>query len=169
MSCSTCRERAPRPSRIVGSISLARHQPSGDARRIGRDAPSTVYLDQILAAAPGPGTTPSSLGLQGEATEASVAATIRAVNADPAVDGVIVQMPLPPHPAALPSMTPSTRPIDGIHPLNAGLCAWATTASCRRRALGGRILRRSGIEIAGADAVVIGRSNVVACPAASSS
>ena len=94
---------------------------------------------------------------------------IRELNADPTVDGVIVQMPLPPT-IRLRSVIDAIDPakdIDGIHPLNAGLLRLGYDGFLPATAHAAvEILRRSAIEIAGQDAVVIGRSAVVGMPAA---
>jgi methylenetetrahydrofolate dehydrogenase (NADP+)/methenyltetrahydrofolate cyclohydrolase len=136
---------------------------------VGRDAPSTVYLAQILRGCARVGIDARFVELQGEATEAAVVATIRELNADPRVDGVIVQMPLPPT-IRLRSVIDAIDPakdIDGIHPLNAGLLRLGYDGFLPATAHASvEILRRSGIEIAGQDAVVIGRSAVVGMPAA---
>ena len=86
---------------------------------VGRDAPSTVYLERILKGCAKVGIEAAFVELEGEATEAAVVDTIRTLNADPATAHAAVE-----------------------------------------------ILRRSGVEIAGRDAVVIGRSAVVGMPAA---
>ena len=136
---------------------------------IGRDAPSTVYLEQILRGCAKVGIDARFVELEGEATEASVAATIRAVNADPTVDGVIVQMPLPPTirlRAVVDAIDPA-KDIDGIHPLNAGLLRLGYDGFLPATAHAAvEILRRSGVEITGKDALVVGRSAVVGMPAA---
>jgi len=136
---------------------------------IGRDAPSTVYLEQILRGCAKVGIHAEFVELEGEATERSVAAAIRRVNADPSVDGVIVQMPLPPTirlRAVIDAIDPA-KDIDGIHPLNAGLLRLGYDGFLPATAHAAvEILRRSGIEIAGRDAVIIGRSAVVGMPAA---
>src|SRR6476661_3631676 len=136
---------------------------------VGRDAPSTVYLERILRGCAKVGIHAAFVELEGEATEASVTATIRAVNVDPTVDGVIVQMPLPPT-IRLRSVVAAiypTKDIDGIHPLNAGLLRLGYDGFLPATAHAAvEILRRSGIEIAGRDAVVVGRSPVVGMPAA---
>src|SRR4029079_17005000 len=107
--------------------------------------------------------------LEGEATESAVVERIRDLNADPTVDGVIVQMPLPPT-IRLRSVIDAIDPakdIDGIHPLNAGLLRLGYDGFLPATAHASvEILRRSGIEIEGRDAVVIGRSAVVGMPAA---
>jgi methylenetetrahydrofolate dehydrogenase (NADP+)/methenyltetrahydrofolate cyclohydrolase len=136
---------------------------------IGRDAPSTVYLEQILRGCEKVGIAGRFVELEGEATGSSVAATIRGLNDDPTIDGVIVQMPLPPT-IRLRSVVDAIDPakdIDGIHPLNAGLLRLGYDGFLPATAHAAvEILRRSGIEIAGRDAVVIGRSAVVGMPAA---
>ncbi len=136
---------------------------------IGRDAPSTVYLEQILRGCAKVGIDARFVELEGEATEASVVEVIRTVNADPAVDGVIVQMPLPPTirlRAVIDAIDPD-KDIDGIHPLNAGLLRLGYDGFLPATAHAAvEILRRTGIEIAGQDALVIGRSAVVGMPVA---
>src|SRR6478735_6972806 len=154
----------------VATFTAANGRPPGLAVVIvGRDAPSTVYLEQILRGCSRAGIQAGFVELEGEATEASVAAAIRAVNADPDVDGLIVQMPLPPTirlRTVIDAIDPA-KDIDGIHPLNAGLLRLGYDGFLPATAHAAvEILRRSGIEIAGADAVVIGRSNVVGMPAA---
>jgi methylenetetrahydrofolate dehydrogenase (NADP+)/methenyltetrahydrofolate cyclohydrolase len=154
----------------VASFTAVHGRPPGLAVVIvGRDAPSTVYLEQILRGCAKVGIQAEFVELEGEATEASVNSTIRAVNVDPAVDGVIVQMPLPPT-IRLRSVIDAIDPakdIDGIHPLNAGLLRLGYDGFLPATAHAAvEILRRSGIEIAGQDAVVVGRSAVVGMPAA---
>jgi methylenetetrahydrofolate dehydrogenase (NADP+)/methenyltetrahydrofolate cyclohydrolase len=136
---------------------------------VGRDAPSAVYLERILRGCAKVGIDSGFVELEGEATEATVTAAVRDLNDDPAVDGVIVQMPLPPTirlRAVVDAIDPA-KDIDGIHPLNAGLLRLGYDGFLPATAHAAiEILRRSGIEIAGRDAVVIGRSAVVGMPAA---
>ncbi len=136
---------------------------------IGRDAPSTVYLEQILRGCAKVGIDARFAEIDGEATEASVTARIRELNQDPTVDGVIVQMPLPPTirlRAVIDAIDPA-KDIDGIHPLNAGLLRLGYDGFLPATAHAAvEILRRSGVEIEGRDAIVTGRSAVVGMPAA---
>ena len=136
---------------------------------VGKDAPSTVYLERILRGCARAGIDAGFVELEGEATEASVTATVRALNDDPTVDGVIVQMPLPPTirlRAVIDAIDPA-KDIDGIHPLNAGLLRLGYDGFLPATAHAAvEILRRSGIEIESRDAVVIGRSAVVGMPVA---
>jgi methylenetetrahydrofolate dehydrogenase (NADP+)/methenyltetrahydrofolate cyclohydrolase len=136
---------------------------------VGRDAPSTVYLEQILRGCAKVGIDGRFVELEGEATESTVTSAIRALNDDHSVDGIIVQMPLPPTirlRTVIDAIDPS-KDIDGIHPLNAGLLRLGYDGFLPATAHAAvEILRRSGIEIAGAEAVVVGRSAVVGMPAA---
>ena len=136
---------------------------------VGKDAPSMVYLERILRGCALVGIDAGFVELDGEATEARVTAAVRALNDDPLVDGVIVQMPLPPTirlRAVIDAIDPA-KDIDGIHPLNAGLLRLGYDGFLPATAHAAvEILRRSGIEIEGREAVVVGRSAVVGMPAA---
>lgn len=135
---------------------------------VGRDAPSMVYLEQILRSCRNVGIAGHLVEIPGRASAAALRARIEELNDDPLVSGIIVQMPLPkriPLSTVLDVLDPA-KDIDGLHPLNAGLLTLGyegflpTTAHAAVE-----ILKRSGIEIAGKRAVVIGRSNVVGKPA----
>ncbi len=136
---------------------------------VGADAPSAVYLGQILR-------TCERVGVQGRLVEIAPDVTadalcneIERLNADPAVAGIIVQMPLPAHiplRTVIDSIDPA-KDIDGIHPRNAGLLSLGYDGFLPATAQASvEILKRSGIEIAGKRVVVVGRSNVVGKPAA---
>ena len=135
----------------------------------GRDAPSMVYLQQILKSCDMVGIGRRAIELGGEVTEQSVRDAIEEFNADPTVAGIIVQMPLPPNirlRAIVEAIDPA-KDIDGIHPLNAGLLRLGYDGflpATPHAAV--ELLRRYGIEIEGKNAVVVGRSTVVGMPAA---
>ena len=136
---------------------------------VGRDAPSVVYLERILKGCAEIGIDGHFVEVSGEATEENVSAAVHRLNEDDAVDGIIVQMPLPRGirlRAVIDAIDP-TKDIDGIHPLNAGLLHLGYDGFLPATAHAAvDILRRSGIPIAGRTAVVIGRSAVVGKPAA---
>jgi methylenetetrahydrofolate dehydrogenase (NADP+) / methenyltetrahydrofolate cyclohydrolase len=145
------------------------HAPSLAVVIVGRDAPSIVYLEQILRSCRNVGIGGQLVEIPGRVSAGALRARIRELNDDPQVHGIIVQMPLPkriPLSAVLDTLDPD-KDIDGIHPRNAGLMTLGydgflpTTAHAAVE-----ILKRSGIELAGRRAVVIGRSNVVGKPAA---
>jgi len=136
---------------------------------VGRDAPSTVYLHKILDGCRTVGIVDRLVELPEDAGTTRVAAAVTALNEDPGVAGIIVQMPLPP---AIPLRTvidvlDPAKDIDGIHPLNAGLLALGYEGFLPATAHAAvEILKRSGIPLEGRRAVVVGRSNVVGKPAA---
>ena len=136
---------------------------------VGKDAPSTVYLGQILRSCARVGIEGRLVEIEGRVSAGRLRRQIAELNEDPLVSGIIVQMPLPP---GLPLATvidtlDPAKDVDGIHPRNAGLMILGyegflpTTAHAAVE-----ILRRSGIALDGRNAVVVGRSNVVGKPAA---
>jgi methylenetetrahydrofolate dehydrogenase (NADP+)/methenyltetrahydrofolate cyclohydrolase len=136
---------------------------------IGRDAPSVVYLERILRGCEKVGIAGRFVEIEGEATEQHAMAAIEEVNLDDTIDGIIVQMPLPPTirlRAVVDTVDPA-KDIDGIHPLNAGLLRLGYDGFLPATAHAAvEILRRSAVEIEGRTAVVVGRSPVVGMPAA---
>jgi methylenetetrahydrofolate dehydrogenase (NADP+)/methenyltetrahydrofolate cyclohydrolase len=136
---------------------------------VGADAPSAVYLQQILRSCQKVGVDGRLVEIGGDVTPDAVCEQIERLNADPSVAGIIVQMPLPSH-ISLRTVIDSIDPakdIDGIHPRNAGLLSLGYDGFLPATAQASvEILKRSGIEIAGKRVVVVGRSNVVGKPAA---
>jgi methylenetetrahydrofolate dehydrogenase (NADP+)/methenyltetrahydrofolate cyclohydrolase len=136
---------------------------------VGRDAPSAVYLNQILKSCAKVGIAGRLVEIPGRASSTAVRQEIERLNRDPLVAGVIVQMPLPkriPLSAVIDTLDPA-KDIDGLHPRNVGLMTLGyegflpTTAHAAVE-----ILKRSGVKLAGRRVVVVGRSNVVGKPAA---
>ncbi|MEO8228278.1 MAG: bifunctional 5,10-methylenetetrahydrofolate dehydrogenase/5,10-methenyltetrahydrofolate cyclohydrolase [Chloroflexota bacterium] len=141
---------------------------------VGRDAPSAVYLRQILRACEAAGIGGRLVEIENTAAdrtalEERVTTAIRALNDDPLVAGIIVQMPLPPEVrlrAVIDTIDPA-KDIDGIHPLNAGLLRLGFEGFLPATAHAAiEILHRYDIPIEGREAVVVGRSNVVGMPVA---
>jgi methylenetetrahydrofolate dehydrogenase (NADP+) / methenyltetrahydrofolate cyclohydrolase len=135
----------------------------------GRDAPSMVYLQQILRSCEKAGINGRLVEIGDDASEQRVMDAITALNDDPTIAGIIVQMPLPPtiRLRAIVDAIDPAKDIDGIHPLNAGLLRLGYDGFLPATAHASvEILRRSGIEIEGRRAVVIGRSTVVGMPVA---
>ncbi len=138
----------------------------------GRSAPSMVYLERILKACAQVGIEGSLVDVPGEDSktqERELTAAIRRLNADQPVAGIIVQMPLPAG-VSLRSVIDAIDPlkdIDGIHPLNAGLLRLGYEGFVPATAHAAlEMIHRSGAQVRGADAVVIGRSPVVGMPVA---
>jgi methylenetetrahydrofolate dehydrogenase (NADP+)/methenyltetrahydrofolate cyclohydrolase len=136
---------------------------------VGDDAPSRVYARRILRNASAIGAAGRLAELPHESTAAQLRAELEALDADSSVAGVIVQMPLPTHirPREVIAVLDPLKDVDGIHPFNVGLAALGYESfvpSCAEAAV--EILKRTGHEIAGRRAVVVGRSSVVGRPAA---
>jgi methylenetetrahydrofolate dehydrogenase (NADP+)/methenyltetrahydrofolate cyclohydrolase len=136
---------------------------------VGADAPSAVYLQQLLRTCQKVGVDGRLVEIGAEVTPNALCEQIERLNEDPAVAGIIVQMPLPAHlplRTVIDSIDPA-KDVDGIHPRNAGLLALGYSGFLPATAQAAvEILKRSGIDIAGKRVVVVGRSNVVGKPAA---
>ncbi len=134
---------------------------------VGRDAPSAVYLQQILKSCRNVGVEGRLVEIPGRVSAARVRRRIAELNDDPLVSGIIVQMPLPkriPLSTVIETLDPA-KDIDGIHPLNAGLMTLGYAGFLPTTAQAAvELLKRSEIEIAGRHAAVVGRSNVVGKP-----
>jgi methylenetetrahydrofolate dehydrogenase (NADP+)/methenyltetrahydrofolate cyclohydrolase len=136
---------------------------------VGKDAPSAVYLAQILRSCRAAGALGRLVELRSGATTLQLRREIEALNADPTVSGIIVQMPLPkriPLGAIIDAIDPA-KDIDGLNPRNAGLMELGYEGFLPATAQAAvELLKRSGIPLEGRHAVVVGRSNVVGKPAA---
>jgi methylenetetrahydrofolate dehydrogenase (NADP+)/methenyltetrahydrofolate cyclohydrolase len=136
---------------------------------VGADAPSAVYLQQILRTCQKVGVNGQLVEIGAEVTSEALCTEIERLSADPSITGIIVQMPLPAHiplRTVIDSIDPA-KDIDGIHPRNAGLLSLGYDGFLPATAQASvEILKHSGIEIAGKRVVVVGRSNVVGKPAA---
>jgi methylenetetrahydrofolate dehydrogenase (NADP+)/methenyltetrahydrofolate cyclohydrolase len=136
---------------------------------VGADAPSAVYLQQIMRTCQKVGVDGRLVEIGAEVTAEALCTEIERLSADPTVAGIIVQMPLPAHiplRTVIDSIDPA-KDIDGIHPRNVGLLSLGYEGFLPATAQASvEILKRSGIEVAGKRVVVVGRSNVVGKPAA---
>jgi methylenetetrahydrofolate dehydrogenase (NADP+)/methenyltetrahydrofolate cyclohydrolase len=136
---------------------------------VGRDAPSTVYLHKILDGCRLVGIQDRLVELPDDCGADDLGAAITALGAERTVAGIIVQQPLPaglPLRVVIDTLDPG-KDIDGIHPLNAGLLALGYEGFLPATAHAAvELLTRSGVELKGKHAVVVGRSNVVGKPAA---
>jgi methylenetetrahydrofolate dehydrogenase (NADP+) / methenyltetrahydrofolate cyclohydrolase len=162
-----------RVSADVATYAKAHGHPPGLAVVVcGRSAPSMVYLERILKACAQVGIDSSFVDVPGVGAmdqELELAAAIHGLNDDPSINGIIVQMPLP-EGVRLRTVVDAIDPqkdIDGIHPLNAGLLRLGYEGFIPATAHAAlEMVHRSGVEVRGADAVVIGRSPVVGMPLA---
>ncbi len=136
---------------------------------VGDDPASHVYISLKQKAAAEAGIDARDIRLPQEASEEEVLALVDSLNGDDSVDGVLVQLPLPGQldEARVTRAVAPAKDVDGIHPVNAGnlylgtpLHVPATPAGCME------LLAAYGVDPAGKEAVVIGRSEIVGRPVA---
>jgi methylenetetrahydrofolate dehydrogenase (NADP+)/methenyltetrahydrofolate cyclohydrolase len=136
---------------------------------VGADAASQVYVRSKGKATVEAGMASFEHRLPAEATETELLALIHALNADPAVDGILVQLPLPAHldeQTVIATISPD-KDVDGFHVTNAGRLAVGQPGFVPCTPLGCVMLLKDRLgSLSGLDAVVIGRSNIVGKPMA---
>ncbi len=136
---------------------------------VGRDPASEVYVRNKRTACEKCGIRSFSHDLPAESSEAELLALIAALNRDPKVHGILVQLPLPKQISSMrviEAIDPR-KDVDGFHPMNVGLLSIGepcltpcTPTACMD------LIDTTGFQIAGSNAVVIGRSNIVGKPVA---
>lgn len=137
---------------------------------VGDDPASAVYVRSKGKACSEAGMYSITHRMSAQTTEAQLLAQVDALNEDPAIHGILVQMPLPKHmdaDAVIRRILPS-KDVDGFHPVNVGKMLIGEKdgfVPCTPAGVQ-EILVRSGIETKGKDCVVIGRSNIVGKPVA---
>ncbi|MDE2579347.1 MAG: bifunctional methylenetetrahydrofolate dehydrogenase/methenyltetrahydrofolate cyclohydrolase FolD [Hyphomicrobiales bacterium] len=142
---------------------------------VGDDPASGVYVRSKSKMAAALGFTSQQHNLPATVAQADLNALIDKLNADPAIHGILVQLPLPrglDSAAALERIDPR-KDVDGIHPVNAGLLATGAAARALvpctpfgSMKLIERTMTALGRKVDGAEAVVIGRSNLMGKPMA---
>jgi methylenetetrahydrofolate dehydrogenase (NADP+)/methenyltetrahydrofolate cyclohydrolase len=136
---------------------------------VGEDPASQVYVRNKAKQTVEVGMASFEHRLSADTPEAALLALITTLNADPAVDGILVQLPLPPQidPARVIAAIDPAKDVDGFHPLNMGRLASGLPGVVPCTPYGCLLLlRESGIDLAGCNAVVVGRSNIVGKPMA---
>lgn len=136
---------------------------------VGDDAASAVYVRSKNKATLAAGMESFEHRLPADVTQDALVALVDQLNADPAVDGILVQLPLP-DPIDERVVTTRIDPdkdVDGFHPVNAGRLATGLHGFVPCTPLGCLMLLKDALgDLAGLDAVVIGRSNIVGKPMA---
>jgi len=136
---------------------------------VGEDPASSVYVRNKVAACEKAGFRSIRETYPANVEPVVVLAKIAELNADPAVHGILVQMPVPKHidPQAVILRIDPTKDVDGFHPYNIGRLAirQPTLRSCTPFGVI-KMLRASNIDLMGLDAVIVGVSNNVGRPMA---
>ena len=137
---------------------------------VGDDPASQIYVHNKHKASEEVGIRSLDHQLPAQTTEDELLGLVERLNADPEVDGILVQLPLPEQidpDAVLATLNPR-KDVDGLTPTNAGLLASGAPGLVPCTPAGVmELLRHEGVELEGAEVVVVGRSNLVGRPVAS--
>lgn len=136
---------------------------------VGEDPASQIYVRNKGRQAQEAGMNSFEQRLPVTASQAELLACIAGLNQDPAINGILVQLPLPRqiHPEAVIEAIAVSKDVDGFHPLNAGLLAVGEAAMAPCTPLGCLMLLKEQLgDLTGKRAIVLGRSNIVGKPMA---
>jgi methylenetetrahydrofolate dehydrogenase (NADP+)/methenyltetrahydrofolate cyclohydrolase len=136
---------------------------------VGDDPASAIYVRMKGEDSREIGLHSVQVDLPATATQEEVEAAVQALNADPAIDAFLVQVPLPPQidtDRVISAIDPD-KDADGVHPYNAGLLSMGRprVVACTPAGVM-QCIETTGVELTGAEAVVVGRSNIVGRPVA---
>ena len=136
---------------------------------VGEHPPSAAYVRSKVKATIQAGLESFEHRIPAETTQAELLDLVDRLNADPAVDGILVQLPLPRHvdeQAVLTRIDPD-KDVDGFHPVNIGRLSIGLEALVPCTPLGClKLLQKYVGDLSGLEAVVVGRSNIVGKPMA---
>ncbi len=154
-------------ARAAGRITGLGYRPGLTVVLVGDDPASAVYVRGKDRAANEAGIAVHTIRLPADAPEPALLAEIGRLNADPAVDGILVQLPLPPQirtQAVVEAVDPA-KDVDGFHPVNIGRLAAGAPFLVPCTPLGVmRLLEAEGVTLAGIRALMLGRSAIVGRP-----
>jgi methylenetetrahydrofolate dehydrogenase (NADP+) / methenyltetrahydrofolate cyclohydrolase len=153
----------------VGRLRARGVEPGLAVVLVGEDPASQIYVRNKAAACAQAGIRTFDHRLPATTSEPELLALVAALNADPAVDGILIQLPLPSGLDArriLPAVDPG-KDVDGIHPENIGrlLMGEPRFVACTPFGVM-KLIAEAGLSLGGANAVVVGRSNMVGKPMA---
>jgi 5,10-methylene-tetrahydrofolate dehydrogenase/methenyl tetrahydrofolate cyclohydrolase len=156
---------------VAKRVAAGKSQPGLATVLVGDRIDSATYVSMKQKACAELGMTSFHHPVPADITQDDLEALIRQLNADPAVNGILVQLPLPDHldEERVLQLISIEKDVDGFSPINLGRLAQkgreplfvpCTPYGCIY------LLKDAGVKIAGANAVVLGRSNIVGMPAA---
>jgi methylenetetrahydrofolate dehydrogenase (NADP+)/methenyltetrahydrofolate cyclohydrolase len=155
---------------VAAKVAAAGFTPGLAVVLVGEDPASNVYVRTKDRAAREAGIATRTIRLPADTPQAELLAIIAQLNDDPAIDGILVQLPLPrgiDTQAVIEAIDPA-KDVDGFHPVNVGHLTDGRPTLVPCTPLGVmKLLRAASVEIAGARAVVLGRSAIVGRPLAS--
>lgn len=154
---------------VADEVALMDRTPKLVAVLMSDDPASETYVRMKREAADEVGIGSETVRIDPDASEDELLSTVAELNEDEAVDGILVQLPLPDHvdeERALEAVAPE-KDVDGFHPFNKGLLLEGRPRFVPATPKGVvRMLREHGVELEGADVVVVGRSDIVGKPLA---
>ena len=157
--------------KVAARVAAGKPKPGLATVLVGEDEASKVYVGMKKRMCEKLGMESYSHTLSADASQEDVEGLVKKLNADPKVNGILVQLPLPGHldEEKVLQAIDITKDIDGFHPINIGRLAQkgreslfvpCTPDGCLY------LLDQVGVELEGANAVVLGRSNIVGMPMA---
>src|SRR5438477_3676423 len=156
-------------AKVAARVAAGKPRPGLAVVLIGENPASQIYVRNKRRMTDAAGMVSLSDDLAATTSQADVLALIDRLNADPAVHGILVQLPLPKHiePDAVAERIDPAKDVDGLHPYNVGrlvlkrpLLRPCTPYGCMM------LLRDTGEDLVGKHAVIIGQSNIVGRPMA---
>ena len=152
---------------VTDWVAQGHRRPHLAAVLVGQDGASRTYVDHKVKSCAQIGFESTLIERAADVSQQELLEIVAKLNADPSIDGFIVQLPLPDHiddQAVIEAVSPS-KDVDGFHPSNMGNLALGLPGFVPATPAGiMTLLDRSGIETAGKHAVVIGRSSIVGTP-----
>lgn len=159
--------RAELAARVAALVAQGYRQPGLAVVLVGNDPASEVYVASKAKQTKEIGMLSIEHRLPAKTTEAALLALVAKLNADPGVDGILVQLPLPGHIDAdkiIEAISPA-KDVDGFHPMNVGRLSTGGSAFVPCTPRGSlKLIKSVRQDLSGLHAVVVGRSNIVGKP-----
>jgi methylenetetrahydrofolate dehydrogenase (NADP+)/methenyltetrahydrofolate cyclohydrolase len=157
-------------SLVAARVAKGKPRPALATILVGEDPASAIYVRTKQKNAARAGIETRDHRLAATTTTAELFELVATLNADDHVSGVLIQQPVPPHidmTRVISALDP-VKDVDGFHPVNAGLLALGLPGGIEPCTPAGivELLEHSGVGVSGANAVVVGRSNLVGKPVA---
>jgi methylenetetrahydrofolate dehydrogenase (NADP+)/methenyltetrahydrofolate cyclohydrolase len=154
-------------ARVASRVAGLSYRPGLAVVLVGSDPASSVYVRSKNRAATEAGLATESIRLPADTSQAELLAVVARLNADAAVDGILVQLPLPPQisPQAVIEAIDPAKDVDGFHPINVGRLVGGLPSLVPCTPLGiMKLLAAAAVPLSGARALVVGRSAIVGKP-----
>ncbi len=154
---------------VVARVAAGDRPPGLAVILVGEDPASAVYVRNKHTACERAGIHSIEIRLPQQTEESTLIQQVKRLNQDPVIDGILVQLPLPPQidPQRVIEAIDPDKDVDGFHPINMGRLAlkMAQLRPCTPYGVM-RLLNQTGVDLSGREAVVVGASNIVGRPMA---